>query len=429
MAIFTNWILGCQNVNVAGQRAAGKTHTVNNLARFLPEKGGMFNLSRGSEKNVWYQAEGLRSHSHIMIPELNKLGKEMVETLKEWGEGRTATYDVTEKQGARWVSVKKSLPPRPFIFCLADEEELKMDEQLRSRLTVVRMDISEEQNIRVMQQKAELAERPFNVNETDPVESKNMRLHIATMPPFDESCFRHPAATAFVECIPNIFTDCRRDFPKYINNTYGITRFHWKDRIHMRLAGRDKVFLVAPQDMYYNHLIYGEALVDSALRCSNMERQLIAILQAEPHKEMMDKPTLQKHIRRLGMNVSAQMLTKYMDNLADQGYVEVSKLGAQSARYGVGALFKDFKFSVDWKKVLLTCQRNIAEYYPEQLEEYTRRFIDNPVCVHPFTGVMIDLRTIGIQEATSDHKHEKLKPVMLNFEQKMQKGTDAESVS
>ena len=57
MGVFTNWLLAHQNVNLTGQRASGKTHIVTEVSKFLPEKNGLFNLSAGSEKSAYYQAE------------------------------------------------------------------------------------------------------------------------------------------------------------------------------------------------------------------------------------------------------------------------------------------------------------------------------------------------------------------------------------
>ena len=342
LAVFTNWLLAHQNVNLAGQRAAGKTWLSSNVARFLPEKNGLYNMSSGSDKSGYYQAEKIR----------------------------------------------------------ADEQEDKIDDQLRSRLTVIRTDISEAQNMAVNIRQAEEALLPSNPRKYNIEDFNNVRNHIATLPPWDEKSFRHPAANIFVGCIPTIFTDCRRDFPKYLKNTYGITRFYWKERIRQeintldnydKLVKRDILF-VTPEDMYYNHIVYGTLLVESSLRCTNIERSLIGILQK--NKEPMNRNSIQAKVRQAGMNVSAHMITRHMSSLSDLGYVEVYKVGSAPATYGVGQLFKDFTFDINWSNIIAESIKNIKKYYPTIADDYIKRFCDNPTVTNPFSGVVTELRKI-----------------------------------
>ncbi len=405
MAIFTNWLLAHQHVNLTGQRASGKTHVVQQIAKFLPEKNGLFNLSGGSEKSAYYQAEIMKRHSHIMIPELNKLPANNKELLKDWGEGAISEYKVVIfEAGNRRVQTYK-MHPKPFIFCLADEQELKIDDQLRSRLTTIRTDITEAMNVAVNIRQAEDAmvpSKPFNEKDYS-----KMREHISTLPPWDEDGYRHPAASIFVGCIPTIFTDCRRDFPKYLRNTYGITRFYWKERISATINTLDKenklikkkIFFVTPIDMYYNHIIYSKTLIESSLRCTSTERQLIKILQET--KEPMNRNDIQAKVRNYGMTISANMITKHLGGLADLGYVEIIKVGSSIATYTVGKLFKDFSFDIDWNLVIAECIKNIKKYYPDVANKYIELYCDNPVIYHPFNGVEIKIKDVKEVHKTS----------------------------
>jgi len=414
LAIFTNWLLAHQNINLTGQRGSGKTLMVENVSRLLPDNNGLYNMSAGSDKSGYYQAEKIRAHSHIMIPELNKLTTTNRELLKDWGEGRSSKYDVVVFEGGNRRIQTFIIPPRPFIFCLADEQETRIDDQLRSRLTVVRSDISEAQNVAVNLRQAEEALLPSNPRVVNIKEFSDMHKHIATLPEWDERAFRHPAAGVFVGCIPTIFTDCRRDFPKYLKNTYGITRFYWKERLSVGITTLDDydkltkrtVYFVTPEDMYYNHIIYGNMLIESSLRCTNIERQLIRILQKS--KESINRNTIQAKVRQEGMNISAHMITRHMSTLADLGYVEVYKVGSTSpAVYTVGQLFKDFKFSVNWNEVIDECINNMRKYYPDVAEEYISRFCKDPTALNPYSSVEIKLRTIEKPKLVSKSELEK----------------------
>ena len=414
LAIFTNWLLAHQNINLAGQRAGGKTWITEQVAKLLPDNNGLYNMSSGSDKSGFYQAEKIKAHSHIMIPELNKLNPTNRELLKDFGEGRPAKYDVVIFEAGNRRVQTYIIPPKPFIFCLADEQETSIDDQLRSRLTVIRVDVSENQNIAVNIRQAQEALLPSNPKSIDLEEFKQIKEHIATLPAWDEKSFRHPAANIFVGCIPTIFTDSRRDFPKYLKNTYGITRFYHKERISQEITTLDdydkvikrQVFFVTPEDMYYNHIIYGNMLIESSLKCTNIERQLIRILQKS--KEAINRNTIQAKVRQEGMNISAHMITRHMSALSDLGYVEVYKVGATSpATYTVGQLFKDFKFSVDWNEVIKECINNIRQYYPNIADDYVSRFCKDPTAINPFSGVKIHIKTIEEPKVISKSELEK----------------------
>ena len=391
-------------------------------------------MSAGSEKSGYYQAEKIKAHSHIMIPELNKLTATNRELLKDWGEGKPSKYDVVIFEGGARRVQTYVIPPRPFIFCLADEQEMKIDDQLRSRLTVIRSDVSEAQNVAVNLRQAEEALMPSNTRGVDIEEYQKMSDHIASLPAWDEKSFRHPAAGIFVGCIPTIFTDCRRDFPKYLKNTYGITRFHWKDRMFKEISTLDdydkivkrKVFFVTPEDMYYNHIIYGSMLIESSLRCTNIERNLIKILQGS--KEAMSRNTVQAKVRQQGMNISAHMISRHMGTLSDLGYVELYKVGTAPATYTVGQLFKDFTFNVDWNVVIKECIDKMKKHYPDVADEYAKRYCTNPKCINPYSGIEIELKTIEVPKELVKSELEKHFTKEEIEADKIVTGADAEEV-
>ena len=422
MAVFTNWLLAHRNVNLAGQRASGKTHISVAVAKFLPDKNGLYNITSGSDKSGWYQAEALKKHSHIMIPELNKMPKDMLEVLKDWGEDRDSEYRVTVVEGGVRSVRKYKLPRKPFIFCLADEQEEKIDDQLRSRLTVIRTDSGEAQNVAVNIQQAKMAmlpDNPFNVKD-DKLFDK-MKHHILTLPPMSNIQFKHPSATSFVSCIPTYFTDCRRDFPKYLSNTFGITRFFWKHRLYVNINNIN-TYISTPEDMYLNHIIYGNTLVESSLRCSNMERHLINILQQA--SEALNRQQIQSAVRQMGLNISAHMITRHLTTLADLGYIAIEKTGYKNALYSPGPLFKEFNFSIDWKQIIEDTKENIIKYYPTIAEEYIRRFCDNPTAIHPFTGQKINLLDLKVEEHKPQEQYEKFEVTNENIIEQEQDAFD-----
>jgi len=394
LALFAHWVLADKNVLMAGPRSSGKTFISDHISKYFLGDN-CYPVTLGSAKAGWYQVKDIQESTHIIIFELNQMPADFMEVLKLWGEGKDATYKVvTMVNGARSVQTYK-LPPRPYTFCLADEEELKVGEQLSSRITTLRTDNSISQNKAVLKEQAILAKSRKNHRKVDEVKLKKMSEHINTMPTMGTLIFKHPGADEFVDAVPAFFTDSRRDFPKYLANTFGITRFYWKDRILKNMKNDKRLVLVTPQDMYINHKIFWGALVDSSLKCSALERTMIDIMKEQ--RKSMERTEIQRELRKKGVSVSGHMVSNHMNSIADLGYVEKFK-DKSKITYAMGQLFDDFKFEIDWRKVVETSKKNVIDEFPEFAEEYIKKFCDNPLVIDPFTGEEVNLMNLTIEE-------------------------------
>jgi len=383
LSLFTNWVLSNQNVLMSGPRSSGKTWITDHVCPFLGDN--TFTVSSGSDKSTWYQMEAIKKCTHVIILELNKCPKDFLETLKDWGEGKDSTYKNTVMDAGERRIKSFKLPRKPYVFCLADEDVTKVGEQLMSRLTNIRTDNSVSQNRAVLLHQAKLAKEQNNVKKVDSELKKKLQYHVQTLPLFETYEYKHPAAETFVEVIPKMFTDCRRDFPKYLGNTYGIARFHWKQRITVD-SNKKKFLFITPEDMYLNHEIYGQALIESALKCSGMQREMIKIV--EKH-ESTNKNFVQNDLRKIGIIVSAHMVTKHLNSLADLGYIGKMKDGSTNV-YTKNEQ-EEFRFSIDWDDVVEQSKKTIEKLYPSIASEYIAAFCTNPIVVHPFTGKEINL--------------------------------------
>ena len=399
MSLFTNWYLSCQNILMSGSRSSGKTWISDHIRKyFIGEK--CYTITSGSEKSAWGQAEAITKSSHILILELNQIPKEFIEVLKQWGEGKEAEYRVTVVAGGVRTFKSYKLPPKPYVFCVADEEGLKKDEQLWSRLTVIRTDDSMLQNKKVLEEQARVATVRKNVKIVDEELIQKILLHLESMPDFYETRFNHPAAKIFIDSIPHFFTDCRRDFPKYLANVAGICRFYYKDRMSLK-EGEETTFLITPQDMVLNHLIYGNILVESSLKCNNLQRKMIDIMKQLDYS--MTAKELQKQLRINGVNVSTYMVSRHLKELSEVGYLDADKSSDNKTNtYTRSGMLDEFELDIDWKKVVSEILVVIKKEFPEQFEEYKKRFCVNPTITHPFTGETINILTHDFSLKTKD---------------------------
>jgi len=399
MSLFTNFVLADKFVLMSGPRSSGKTYISDHIRDYFLgdlEKGNgtAFSVTMGSKKAGWYQVDKINRASHVFIFELNQMPEDFIEVLKQWGEGKDASYKVTVQQGGIRTVQNYKLKKKPTVFCLADEQETKIGEQLLSRLTVIRTDSSISQNKRVMGYQAEEVRVRENPRKVDKELLNKLRAHVATMPPYRELIFKHPASDIFVKAIPPFFTDSRRDFPKYLENTFGITRFYWKERITAPVGKTKRMIFVTPSDMFLNHVVYGQTLVESALKCSPVQRDMIEIIKALD--QPADRQTVQRNLRKIGYNISGYMCSRQLNELADIGYLEREKKSGVNY-YTVGDLFNEFEFTVDWQEVIRTAKINIRKEFPEVADKYIAMYCTNPTVIHPFSGNVIKLNELKEQ--------------------------------
>lgn len=402
MSLFTLWLCSDQNVMMGGPRSSGKTFITDHVMSFVgdieeSEKGQGYVLTAGSDKSAYYQAEDINRSKYVVVLELNKLNDQMKEMLKDWGEGKASTYKSTQMIGGDRKVKKFKLERRPFVFCLADEDETKLDVQLASRLTLIRTDDSIQQNKAVMTHQAKMAMLPHNPLQVDKDTKSKLKEHIKTMPPLGKYLWKHPCSPLFVDSVPAFFTDCRRDFPKYLANVNGICRFHWKERLKT-IVGNKEAYLLTPADMFYNHIIFGKTLISSALKCNNIEREVMRIVGCS--EDSLKRADIQKELKKGGRTLSAQMVSKHLKNLTDIGYLEVgqSEKDKKTYEYKIGQMFNEFLFEIDWKKVVEQSEETVRKLYPDIADEYKKKFCDTPIVRHPLTNEEINLREIEVEK-------------------------------
>lgn len=396
MSLFTNWILSERDVMMAGQRSSGKTFITDHVRSFVGElekspRGQSLVLSSGSEKSAWYEADKLNKAKYIVVLELNKLPTEMKEVLKDWGEGKDSTYKTTIMSGGTRLTKSITLKRKPFVFCLADEQEMNVDAQLSARLTVIRTDNSITQNKNIMKHQAMLARLPTNPLKVDEEVKQKLVYHITTLPILDKYLWKNPAAELFIDSVPPFFTDCRRDFPKYLENAAGICRFYWKERLTMKINGDKEAYFITPQDMWLNHIIYGKTIINSALKCNNIEREMMGILQSADIP--LKRVDVQKELKRRGMTLSSSMIARHLNTLVDLGYLEKDNVEGNKKvlQYTIGKMFEEFSFYIDWKTIIDYAYNSMRKLYPDIAEEYYKRYCKVPLVNHPFTNEVINL--------------------------------------
>lgn len=397
MVIFTNFILGEKPCILKGSRASGKTNTIRVVSKYAKKP---IDIASSSEK-ANQRNEKLNDYSHFIIPEINKVNDKTIEMLKDFGEGEKHLYSYLN---AFKESETIEIDPKAFITSIADENKQvgNLGEELLSRVTVVRTDSSVKQNVDVIKEKLQRAANPNYKKETSQEEVSKFVAYVQNLPSIKEFKFVYPAGEAMRTAIPPLFTDSRRDVGKYLANTYGITLFHYHDRTKASI-GDDKYLFVTPADMWYNHVIYQDILLESSLKCGKIEQKIIEVLKDENNHTSNSEwgenisglkiSDIHTQLLKSAYTPTIDSVRKMCDGLMEVGYVTRNE-EVRPYRYEINPqLNRDYDVSVDWKSIVSKCAENMRDNFPDLAEEYISSYCEGEglVVVHPFTGETIDI--------------------------------------
>lgn len=386
MSLFTLYILSRICTYVTGPSAGGKSAVMDACIDCLMPGDGLV-VEGGSEKAIFDMARKIEKCKYVEIRELNKINTDWIEIFKSWGEGKP--YEYKRSKGIVGGTSDMILPPRPFVVSRADESanSVEVGAEMRSRLVEITVDGSQRQTKSVMSRQAENVENPFAVKQVDNLRKACLKWHISNLPEFD--VYVNPAGGFLKTFIPTVFTTARRDFPKYLKNCEGIARFYHKERISGTVHGQSTLF-VTPADMFLNHKIFGTNLIESALRCSHLEKIIIKVLD---NGGAQTKAQIQRSLRDESVNATLKVVETHLNHLADIGYLNVEKPGRENV-YSVSDFYNEFAITPDFRQIVEYTKNTMqsVEHYAPFADEYIEKFCTGSIIVQdPITGEDINI--------------------------------------
>ena len=387
MSIFSTFILSKISTFVSGLSAGGKTTVLDAVCDTLMPEDALI-INDQSDKAIFGMQREIERASHITFLELNKVNPMIIEIVKSFAEGKV--YDYSRAQVMRGNNVEKiTLQPRAVAFTRADESatQFPIGAELMSRMVELRVDGSEEQTIDILNKKADVFSNPFEQTILNNIQRANLKYHISNIPEYTHII--NISAASLIKFIPTTFVTSRRDFVKYINNIDGITRFHYKDRIDVNIQDV-RVLFSTPEDIFLNHLIFGENLIASAIRCSELEKNIISILPGNG----ANKSQIQSALRNNSINLTLTTVETHLKSLVDIGYLTVELQGRNNI-YSVSDFYKSFDVQLDMQYIVDKAIENIksASVYNDISDEYINRFCSKSAMMiqHPFSTDKINM--------------------------------------
>ena len=388
LSLFTLFVLAKNNVYMSGPSASGKTLLMEACAGLTMPDDTLI-IAGSSEKAIFEQEREIKKANYIIIPEINKVSSLIFfEVLKSWGEGKEYVYRRAGGISGRMAEFK--LPPKCFVFSRADESSSTnpIGAELMSRLTEITSNGSSDQTLAVLHRQAEGFENPFDKEQVDMIQRACLRHHISNLPVVD-LCL-NPAAQLLKECIPVTFTTARRTFPIYKQNADGIARFHWKDRLIGEIKHQSVLF-VTPADMFLNHMIFGDKLIESALRCNEMQKIIMQIINKGGS---LSKQTIQSILHTYGINSTIKIVESHLNHLTDLGYLDVTPEGRLNY-YSTSTFYKCFDIRPNFKEIVEYSKSTMEsiKHYKDYSDQYIERFCTGKglEVTNPFDGTNINI--------------------------------------
>jgi predicted transcriptional regulator len=404
MSIFTAYILSRTNVFVSGLSGSGKTQLLTSCLDLVMPKDICL-IEGGSEKNLLDRKHDIERCTWLIISEINKVDSALtIEYLKTAAEGKVYSYD---RGGINKCHIE--LPPRCWAVSRATESATSnpIGIEMMSRLTEIVTDSSQDQTLDILDRKADNYQYPFRVNKINMVDRACLRWHISQIPKIDVCV--NPAAKLLTKIVPSVFVSARRMYDTYVLNCEGISKFYWKERIIGEIFDKNVLF-VCPSDIWMNHIIFGQNLIDAALQCSPNEKLLMKVIIENGQST---KQEIQQHLREYSLNLAIKVIETHLDHLSDLGYINIERISRENL-YSATTFYKHFDLKPDMKKIVECAKHTMRteSLYEPFVDEYIDRFCDlnNMNVLNPFTGEVVNMLTydfgnvFGVEEGTTRMK-------------------------
>ncbi len=411
LALFTAFVMGNIPVYVSGSSSAGKSVLMEGMMHCLMP-GDILILEGSSDKAIFDQVSQIKRAKYLIIREVNKINPMLFEILKSFGENKPFLYRRAGGLGSKLSEIE--IPARVFCFSKADESSsIEIPTELLTRVVELVVDSSQEQTVQVLTRKAMDHENPFEIEHVDLVQRAMLRYYISTAPDYD--LYINPMSTKLIDTIPTVFTSSRRDFSKYLRNIAACARFSYKDRIDATIQNKHVLF-ITPQDVFISALIFNKVLVQSSLRCSELEKLIIQVIKS---KGSLSKQQVQSNLRTWSINSTIKTINYHLEHLADVGYLEVSKEGTQLF-YTVSSFYDEFSMKMDFREIVDYCIETMRsiDYYKPYCEEYIQKYCtdDKLFVIDPFSGKLLNMLEYQFDSPLEVNDGTRMKKVEVNEE-------------
>ncbi len=394
LTAFLSFVMGRGAVLVKAFSGTGKTVLMNIIMSLIPENK-KYGIELGSEKSPWYQTIEINQSEFVEVPELQKAvtNIDMVEILKNWGEGKAAKRKKTDI--IIDATIDQILNPKPFITSVAMENrDAKIDnmEEFLRRVVKIPTDPSVQMTERVIKYKLQEWSAPGSMKTMDMDGLKRIRSFIAGSLGEREKLdgFINPSANVLFDSIPRAFTISRSyiDYLRRLINS--IALFYKNERII-----DNKWLFVSPEDIWMGWEIYGMQFIESCLKVPILG-DIIIPLFPPVDDGIADKGNsltgaeVTSALKGQGYNLEKYNVRRILSSLVQSGYIDVLQ-DSKPFRYFKSPFILEIA-SLDIDAVMKESESVMSEQYEEHYRSYSERYLDGGTdVIHPINGKRVNI--------------------------------------
>ena len=396
-----SYLLSDTNFCIKAYSGTGKTVLMEAISNLLPEKW-IYTVEHMSETAIWYDQDAINKARFVMIPEAQKIPEGVMEIIKTWADGRTASRkrtDVTIK-----ASVEQWLYAKYVLMAVAvenDKGSAMFDTELERRCMIMHTNPTVKQTELVVKHKLMHSALPkTTMSSMDDIEMEALKEHIVgavrERDEDDATLLKNPCAPFLFDAIPSAFPVSRSKVQYLLRLIDSIARFYPSEITRVEKDGVT-YGLVSPKHNWLGLRIYLNSFVEE---CLHMPSHGTDILKLFPETRMdkfgfadsdtvkMSEGEMKKAAKAAGLPftklrpvIAGLMMTGFLEQ-EDDGKVKL---------YFKSPLISEPVAKINWSDLIEETKEFVRENWSEVSEEYIRSSCSSIKIVDPFSGNNIEL--------------------------------------
>jgi len=396
-----SYLLSDTNFCIKAYSGTGKTVLMEAIASLLP-KNYIYTVEHMSETAIWYDEEAINNARFVAIPEAQKIPEGVMEIIKTWADGRTATRkktDVTIK-----ASVTQWLEPKYVLMAVAvenDKGSAMFDAELERRCMIMHTNPTVKQTELVLKHKLMHSALPkTTMSSMDDKEIDALKEHILDAirerDEDDATDLKNPCAPFLFNAIPSAFPVSRSKVQYLLRLINAIARFYPNEITKVEKDGVT-YGLVSPKHNWLGLRIYLNSFVEECLHMPSHGTDILKLFPetrldkfgfADSETVKMSEGEMKKAAKAAGLPFTK--LRPVIVGLLMTGFLEVEDDGKRKL-YFKSPLINEPVSKINWSDLIEETKEFVRENWPEVSDEYIRSNCSSIKIVDPFNGDNIEL--------------------------------------
>jgi hypothetical protein len=371
------------------------------IASLLP-KNYIYTVEHMSETAIWYDEEAINNARFVAIPEAQKIPEGVMEIIKTWADGRTATRkktDITIK-----ASVTQWLEPKYVLMAVAvenDKGSAMFDAELERRCMIMHTNPTVKQTELVLKHKLMHSALPkTTMSSMDDKEIDALKEHILDAirerDEDDATDLKNPCAPFLFNAIPSAFPVSRSKVQYLLRLINAIARFYPNEITKVEKDGVT-YGLVSPKHNWLGLRIYLNSFVEECLHMPSHGTDILKLFPetrldkfgfADSETVKMSEGEMKKAAKAAGLPFTK--LRPVIVGLLMTGFLEVEDDGKRKL-YFKSPLINEPVSKINWSDLIEETKEFVRENWPEVSDEYIRSNCSSIKIVDPFNGDNIEL--------------------------------------